>query len=107
MEIAEVRSALAEHAALYSVLAELSLRDRRIMELRFGLDGQGVRPVADVARLFCLSKGRIHQIEDDVLTRMAKRVEALASSAIPTSGGPQRTGPETDAAQLVRSLGRG
>jgi DNA-directed RNA polymerase sigma subunit (sigma70/sigma32) len=79
MEIAEVRSALFDHAALYSVLMELSLRDRRIMELRFGLDGHGVRPLADVATLFCLSRGRIRQIEHNVLTRMARRVEAPAS----------------------------
>jgi DNA-directed RNA polymerase sigma subunit (sigma70/sigma32) len=81
MEIADVRAAVVQHAALYSVLMELSLRDRRIMELRFGLDGAGVRPLADVAKLFGLTKGRIRQIEDDVLTRMARQVEVLASSA--------------------------
>ena len=80
MEIADVRTALVEHAALYSVLMELSLRDRRIMELRFGLDGEGVRTLGDVANLFCVTNGRIRQIEDDVLRRIARQMEVRPSA---------------------------
>jgi RNA polymerase nonessential primary-like sigma factor len=80
MEIADVRTALVEHAALYSVLMELSLRDRRIMELRFGLDGEGVRTLGGVANLFCVTKGPIRQIEDDVLRRMARQMEVRPSA---------------------------
>ena len=65
-----------EHA-----LASLPERDRKVIELRFGLSGQQPCTLEEVGRAFGVTRERIRQIENNTL----KKLESLARSA-----GPQR-----------------
>jgi RNA polymerase primary sigma factor len=59
---------------LWKLLAMLSPREQKILELRYGLGGEHPRTLDDVGRVFSLTRERIRQIE----TRSLKRLEALA-----------------------------
>ena len=51
----------------------LSERERRVLELRYGLDGQQPRTLDEVGRAFNVTRERIRQIENHTL----KKLEAL------------------------------
>jgi RNA polymerase primary sigma factor len=55
-----------EHA-----LAALPARERRLIELRFGLHGGRPRTLEQVGRTFGLTRERVRQIENTTLTRLA------------------------------------
>lgn len=57
---------------LRDAVNEITSRDRRVLELRFR-DG---RTLEDVARMFGVSKARIHQVERKLLDRIARAVPA-------------------------------
>jgi len=59
-----------EHEALATVLAKLSARERRVLQLRFGLTGGAPRTLEDVGREFSLTRERIRQIEAKALTKL-------------------------------------
>jgi RNA polymerase primary sigma factor len=63
---------------LREVLDHLSYRDRRIIELRFGLDGDQARTLDQVAKLFGLTRERTRQIEDAALRKLSTLAEAQA-----------------------------
>ena len=63
-------------ATLIRVLGTLSLRERRVLELRYGLDGQHPRTLDEVGRTFNVTRERIRQIENQSL----KKLRALADS---------------------------
>jgi RNA polymerase primary sigma factor len=61
---------------LVKILGTLSHRERRVLELRYGLDGQHPRTLDEVGRTFNVTRERIRQIENQSL----KKLRALADS---------------------------
>jgi RNA polymerase primary sigma factor len=59
-----------EHEAIHEVLASLTERERRVLQLRFGLVGGAPRTLEDVGREFDLTRERIRQIEAKALTKL-------------------------------------
>ena len=62
--------------SLEKILGTLSHRERRVLELRYGLDGQHPRTLDEVGRTFNVTRERIRQIENQSL----KKLRALAES---------------------------
>jgi RNA polymerase primary sigma factor len=61
---------------LERVLSQLSQRERRVLELRYGLNGEHPRTLDEVGRAFNVTRERIRQIENQSL----KKLRALAES---------------------------
>jgi RNA polymerase primary sigma factor len=61
---------------LKRVLSALAPRERRVLELRYGLDGQHPRTLDEVGRTFNVTRERVRQIENQSL----KKLQALAES---------------------------
>jgi RNA polymerase primary sigma factor len=61
---------------LLKILGTLSHRERRVLELRYGLDGEHPRTLDEVGRTFNVTRERIRQIENQSL----KKLRALADS---------------------------
>jgi RNA polymerase primary sigma factor len=59
-----------EQEALAAVLARLSDREQRVLQLRFGLSGGTPRTLEDVGKEFSLTRERIRQIEAKALTKL-------------------------------------
>lgn len=57
---------------LSDVLDNLSFRERKIIELRFGLDGQDQKTLEDIGRVFNITKERVRQIESACIEKMRK-----------------------------------
>jgi RNA polymerase primary sigma factor len=66
-EVAEVEL---RKEALREILATLSSRERRVLELRYGLDGERPRTLEEIAPTFNVSRERIRQIERDGLNQL-------------------------------------
>ena len=66
------------HQRLSEVLDHLSYRDRRIIELRYGLGGEQGRNLDQVAKLFGLTRERTRQIEEAALRKLSTLAEAQA-----------------------------
>jgi RNA polymerase primary sigma factor len=62
--------------ALARILESLSARERMVLELRYGLDGQTPRTLDEVGREFNVTRERIRQIENQSL----KKLRALAET---------------------------
>ena len=62
---------------LRKILLTLSTRERRVLELRYGLDGQQPCTLDEVGRAFNVTRERIRQIENQSL----KKLRALADAA--------------------------
>jgi RNA polymerase primary sigma factor len=62
--------------ALRKILHTLSTRERRVLELRYGLDGENPRTLDEVGRTFNVTRERIRQIENQSL----KKLRALADA---------------------------
>jgi RNA polymerase primary sigma factor len=73
----EEAEAALRREALRSILGSLSQRERRVLELRYGLDGQQPRTLDEVGRTFNVTRERIRQIEHQSL----KKLRALAEAA--------------------------
>jgi RNA polymerase primary sigma factor len=63
--------------ALLKILGTLSSRERAVLELRYGLDGQPPRTLDEVGRTFNVTRERIRQIENQSL----KKLRVLADAA--------------------------
>jgi RNA polymerase primary sigma factor len=61
---------------LERILGQLSHRERRVLELRYGLNGEHPRTLDEVGRAFNVTRERIRQIENQSL----KKLRALAES---------------------------
>jgi RNA polymerase primary sigma factor len=61
---------------LEKILGQLSPRERRVLELRYGLNGEHPRTLDEVGRAFNVTRERIRQIENQSL----KKLRALADS---------------------------
>jgi RNA polymerase primary sigma factor len=72
-ELAEVAL---QREALRTILGALSERERKVLELRYGLDGQQPRTLDEVGRYFNVTRERIRQIEHQGL----KKLRALADA---------------------------
>jgi RNA polymerase primary sigma factor len=64
------------HEALRKALENLGYRERRVLELRYGLNGEHPRTLDDVGRTFNVTRERIRQIEHNSLTKLQKLHEA-------------------------------
>jgi RNA polymerase primary sigma factor len=62
--------------ALREALENLSYRERRVLELRYGLGGEPPRTLGEVGRTFNVTRERIRQIEGEAL----RKLQALAES---------------------------
>jgi RNA polymerase primary sigma factor len=56
--------------ALRGILGSLAPRERRVLELRYGLDGQHPRTLDEVGRTFNVTRERIRQIENQSLKKL-------------------------------------
>jgi RNA polymerase primary sigma factor len=61
---------------LEKILGTLSHRERRILELRYGLDGEHPRTLDEVGRTFNVTRERIRQIENQTLRKLSALTEA-------------------------------
>ena len=61
--------------ALQDVLNSLSYRERRVLELRYGLGGEQPRTLDEVGRTFNVTRERIRQIENQALQKLAGMVD--------------------------------
>ena len=62
--------------AVLAALENLSYRERRVLELRYGLDGEHPRTLEEVGRRFNVTRERIRQIEKQSLKRLQGLPEA-------------------------------
>jgi RNA polymerase primary sigma factor len=62
--------------SLFRILGTLSARERRVLELRYGLDGQHPRTLDEVGRTFNVTRERIRQIENQSLKKLRALAEA-------------------------------
>jgi len=61
---------------LRKILGSLAPRERRVLELRYGLDGQHPRTLDEVGRTFNVTRERIRQIENQSLKKLRALAEA-------------------------------
>jgi RNA polymerase primary sigma factor len=62
--------------ALREALENLSYRERRVLELRYGLSGEHPRTLDEVGRTFNVTRERIRQIENQSLKKLQSLAEA-------------------------------
>ena len=62
--------------SLRSALEYLSYRERRVLEMRYGLDDQHPRTHDEVGRAFNITRDRARQIENQSLTKLQNLREA-------------------------------
>src|SRR6266508_2893524 len=72
----ELAALAVRRRALRHLLDALPGRERRVIELRFGLDGAQPRTLEQVGRAFGVTRERIRQIENSTLKRLAALQEA-------------------------------
>jgi RNA polymerase primary sigma factor len=72
----ELAETTLQREALRNILSALSERERMVLELRYGLDGQQPRTLDEVGRAFNVTRERIRQIEHQGL----KKLRALADA---------------------------
>lgn len=66
----EVVSRKIRHEELLRVLDSLSMRERKVLELRFGLKGEHPRTLEEVGERFGVTRERIRQVEAKTLARL-------------------------------------
>jgi RNA polymerase primary sigma factor len=69
--------------ALRSILDALSPRERQVLEMRYGLDGQQPRTLDEVGRAFSVTRERIRQIEHQSLKKLRVLAEAASVRDVP------------------------
>ncbi len=72
----DATDSLLRSEALRDVLNTLSYRERRVLELRYGLGGEHPRTLDEVGRTFNVTRERIRQIENQSLQKLATLMEA-------------------------------
>jgi len=72
----EAAEEVLQREALRNILSMLSYRERRVLELRYGLDGHDPRTLDEVGRAFNVTRERIRQIENQSL----RKLQAMASA---------------------------
>jgi RNA polymerase primary sigma factor len=66
------------HRGLHEALENLSYRERRIIELRWGLDGEQPRTLDETARTFKITRERTRQIEEASIRKLGALAEMQA-----------------------------
>ena len=61
---------------LRRALGMLSYRERRVLEMRYGLDGEPPRTLDEVGRSFSVTRERVRQIEHQSLRKLQALAEA-------------------------------
>ncbi len=56
-----------------AALEELTQREREVILLRYGLDGEEPRTLEEVGRALEVTRERVRQIESSALTKLRKR----------------------------------
>ncbi len=64
------KEALREARSKISATVSLSYRERRVLELRYGLGGEHPRTLNEVGQTFNVTRERIHQIENQSLKKL-------------------------------------
>jgi RNA polymerase primary sigma factor len=64
--------------ALLKILGTLSARERRVLELRYGLGGQTPQTLDEVGRVFNVTRERIRQIENQSLKKLRALADAVS-----------------------------
>ena len=79
--------------ALRDALENLSYRERRVLELRYGLEDQHPRTLDEVGSTFNVTRERIRQIENQSLKKLQRLPQAqkLCDGVELASGYPQHT----------------
>ena len=93
--------------ALRDALENLSYRERRVLELRYGLGGEHPRTLDEVGRTFNVTRERIRQIENQSLKKLQNLREAqkLRDDVEIASGyALRRLGHRTDAREVILDL---
>jgi RNA polymerase primary sigma factor len=76
--------------ALAHALSRLDYRERRVLELRYGLGGEPPRTLQEIGLAFNLTRERIRQIENHSLTKLRhlRETRCLSGSSDRWGGGP-------------------
>ena len=72
----EVASLTLRNEALERVLKKLNERERRVLELRFGLNGESPSTLDEVGRAFNVTRERVRQIENQSLKKLRMFADA-------------------------------
>jgi RNA polymerase primary sigma factor len=72
----EAAEVMMRKETLKTILHTLSSRQRQVLELRFGLDGQPPRTLDEVGRTFDVTRERIRQIENQSLMKLRGLADA-------------------------------
>ena len=68
--------------ALHDAVSELSEREQRILDLRYGLSGEAdPKSLEEIGRILGITRERVRQVEADALRRLAERREIAALKA--------------------------
>ena len=79
--------------ALKEALENLSYRERRVLELRYGLGGEHPRTLDEVGRTFNVTRERIRQIENQSLKKLQQLGEAQKLREVTYTRKPRASGP--------------
>ena len=77
----EAAEIVLQREALQGILGMLSYRERRVLELRYGLDGHDPRTLDEVGRAFNVTRERIRQIENQSLRKLQAMAVAQGMKA--------------------------
>ena len=77
-QVGEELERSAEHAALHRAVARLTPRERRIMELRFGLNCETEHTQKEVADQLGISQSYISRLEKRIIRRLRRELEAVS-----------------------------
>jgi RNA polymerase primary sigma factor len=64
-------------------LSFLPERERKVIEMRYGLNGSSPKTLEEVGRAFCVTRERIRQIESNTLRKLQKLPEAQRLRDLP------------------------
>jgi len=80
---ADVVASILAKESLDKVLKAMDKRERKVVELRFGLKGEPARTLAEVGSRFNVTRERIRQIEAKALAHIkaAQEIQAMRESA--------------------------
>ncbi len=78
--------------AVHEALENLSYRERRVLELRYGLGGEHPRTLEEVGRTFKVTRERVRQIENQSLKKLQhlRDAQQLRDDLETASGFPLR-----------------
>ena len=74
--VGEALERSAERDALRQAVGRLSARERKIMQMRFGLDGQQEHTQKEVADSIGISQSYISRLEKRIIKRLRREIEA-------------------------------